>query len=401
MAGIMESERATERVPEFLFRNLPGIDDPYPIYAELRRASAVVKGGPSVWGVTRHADVSVLLRDRRLGHETFRPEFAAFTGDGPMVEFNRSILINRDPPDHTRLRTLMGKAFSASLVRKLRDQITDLVDELLEPVLDRGEFDVIADLAWPLPVRVICQMLGLPYEDRDMVRPWAMKLAGEDMDSAREALAWFQTYIDSHLAERTPDPEGDLLQRMLAAEDGDDALTHREIVDNVLLLFFAGYETTSNLIGNGCAALFEFPDQRDMLLANPDLAPSAVEEFLRYDSPIPFVQRLTLEPVEIGGRVIKAPRAVMLMLACANRDEEAFEDPDRLDITRSPNPHVAFGGGIHHCLGAQLARVEGDVVFRRLAERFATFEPAGDPVRRVSSIRSFATVPAKVTAAGR
>jgi cytochrome P450 len=206
-------------------------------------------------------------------------------------------------------------------------------------------------------------------------------------------------YIGTMIASRLPDPDGDLVQRMLAAEEGEDGLTHDEIIDNALLLFFAGFETTSNLIGNGSVALLDNPDQKQHLWNAPPLAALAVEEFLRYDTPVPFVQRIALEPILIGERVVKEMRVVILMLASANHDENVFEHPESLDITRSPNPHVGFGGGIHHCMGAMLARVEGEIVFRRMAERFATFEAAGEPVRRDSTVRSYANIPVRATAA--
>lgn len=391
----------TERVTDFRFRDLTGIEDPYPVYAEARRAGGLVKADtPRCWGVMRHADVSALLRDRRLGHE-FPPEYVQFMmgGDNAGADFQQNSLLNRDPPDHTRLRTLMGQAFSASLVRRLREHITDIFDSLLESAFDRGRFDLVSQLAVPLPVRVICELLGLPPADFDAIRPYAADLVDPDTTKTSDAVVWFREYILQALADRQPDPEGDLLQRMLAAEDNGEWLTHQEIVDNAVLLYFAGFETTSNLIANGCVAMFRNPQEQARLWADPGLAHTAVEEFLRYDTPVPSINRILLEPVEIAGRTIKQGHVAILALASANRDEAAFEDPDRLDISRSPNPHVAFGGGIHHCLGAMLARVEGEVVFRRLAERVAKFELSGDPTRRFSSIRSYAEVPVEVVAA--
>ncbi len=201
----------------------------------------------------------------------------------------------------------------------------------------------------------------------------------------------------SVLREREADPDGDLLQRMMAAEEGEDAFTHHEIVANAVLLFFAGFETTTNLIGNGCAALLANPDQQQRLWDDPSLAQLAVEEFLRYDPPVPFVNRLTLEEIEIAGRAIKPMRWVVLLLASANRDETVFEKPNTLDITRKPNTHVGFGGGIHHCIGAMLARLEGEIVFRRLAERAPTFEAAGPLERRISAVRSLAKLPVSIS----
>lgn len=353
---------------------------------------------PGTWGITRHADVSALLRDNRLGHEMPRPVIEFTFGDGAGADFQTHSLLNRDPPDHTRLRTLMGKAFSASLVRKMREHIGDLVDDLLAPLLDRQDFDVVADLAFPLPSQVICELLGITNADRDEVRSRAVDVVSLDIDAVNESTRWFRDYMGAVLAERRPDPDGDLFERMLAAEDGEDALTHEEIVDNAILLFVAGFETTKSLIANGVAALLAFPSELARLLADPTLSTTGVEEFLRFDSPLPFVQRYTREPLEVGSHVIKPGRVVLMMLACANHDEAVFADPESLDIARSPNPHVAFAGGIHHCLGAMLARVEGDVVFNRVATRVRSLEGAGPPRRVLGNIRSFATLPVRATA---
>jgi cytochrome P450 len=392
---------ATDLLPVYDFMALPQTDDPYPLFREMRDAGPIVKAVmPLTFAVTRHADVSALLRDSRLGHEFPRQYMEFMLGDGPGTDFMQNILLNRDAPDHTRLRTLMAKAFRGLVVRKLHDHIGDLVNDLLDAALAKGSFDVVADLAFPLPVQVICELLGFPHVDREEVRKHAVRLVGQDIEAMHASTTWLREYVGAVLSERRPDPDGDLLERMLAAEEGTDALSHEEIVDNALLVFFAGFETTSNLIATGCAALLEHPAERRKLWADPTLSSSAVEEFLRYDGPLTLVQRLTREPVEIGGRRVKEMRVILLLLGSANHDEDVFTEPERLDITRKPNPHVAFGGGIHHCMGAMLARLEGEVVFRRLAERTSSFEAAGRAERRYgTTVRSFAAVP--VTASAR
>jgi cytochrome P450 len=391
----------TDRLPVVDLSTLASLDDPYSVLGELRLQSPIVKGTvPLVWGVTRHEEVSALLRDDRLSHEFPRPYISFQTGEGPAVDFFQNVLLNRDAPDHTRLRTLMGKAFRGLTVRKLYDHIDELVTELLRPALDRETFDVVTDLASPLPVQVICELLGFPQVDRDDVRTNAAGMISIEPERIHPSTVWMRDYVRNFIEERSADAEGDLLQRMLAAEDGEDAFTHDEIIDNVLLLFFAGFETTTNLIANGCAALIENPDEMRRLWFDPTLAPTAVEEFLRYDPPLPFVNRLTREPMEIGGRMIKEGRVIALLIASANYDETVFARPEALDITRKPNPHLAFGGGIHHCLGAMLARLEGEIVFRRLAERTQSLEADGPPVRRqASAVRSFESVPVRATAA--
>lgn len=390
-----------ERVPELDLMELASCEHPHAMLAGLRRASPLVRGtGAGGWGVTRHDEVSALLRDKRLGHEFPRSYLEFLFGEGPLVEVQLNMLLNRDAPDHIRLRKLMSRAFSGILVRKLSDHISGLVDDLLDPVLERGSMDVVADLAYPLPIQVICELLGVAHVDRDEVRSNVSGFVGRDRVVAHARAQWLRDYVGAMLDERTPDPDGDLLQRMLAAEDDDDAFSHQEMVDNALLVFFAGFETVANLIANGCAALLEHPGQWERLRDDPEVAATAVEEFLRYDSSVPFVNRITLEPVEIGGRVIKKDRWIILLLASANRDEAVFDDADHLDIGRSPNPHVGFGGGIHHCMGAMLARLEGEVVFRRLAERVGAIETAGPATRRKDA-RSFARLPVDVTSPAR
>ena len=388
---------ATPQLLEFDLMALSAVDDPYPMYAEARAGGPLAKGTvPGSWAVTTHAEVSALLRDQRLGHRFPRDYIEFITGMGAAADLQQDFLLNHDPPEHTRLRALMSRAFKGLVVRKLRDHITELVDELLDRALDRRTSDVIDDLAYPLPVQVICQLLNIDDIDRDRVRVRANALVSPDQKAQTESADWLRDYMGGVLREREPDPDGDLLQRMLAAEDGEDAFTHHEIVANAVLLFFAGFETTTNLIGNGCAALLAHPDQKERLFNDPSMAAVAVEEFLRYDAPVPFVNRLTLEPVEIAGHTIKPQRWVVLLLASANRDEKVFEEAAQLDISRKPNPHVGFGGGIHHCLGAMLARLEGEIAFNRLAERARTFEPAGDPQRRVSGVRSLANLPVSI-----
>jgi cytochrome P450 len=377
---------------------LSTLDDPFPLYAELRAQGPLAKvSAPGAWAVTKHAEVAALLRDKALGHRFPRSYIEFVTGAGPAADLQEDFLLNQDPPDHTRLRSLMGQAFRGLTVRKLRDHITELVDGLLDNVIEMGTFDLIDDLAYPLPVQVISELLNVDDADRDRVRQAATDLLSPDRQAAHAAADWLRDYMGAVLRERAPDPDGDLLQRMLAAEEGDEAFTHHEIVSNAILLYFAGFETTTNLIGNGCKALIDNPGQRKRLWDHPALASLAVEEFLRYDPPVPFVNRLTLDDVEIGGRTIGPMRWIVLLLASANRDEDVFERAGDLDIGRKPNPHVAFGGGIHHCLGAMLARLEGEIAFSRLAERTSSFEAAGPTERRISGVRSLQKLPVYVT----
>jgi cytochrome P450 len=331
------------------------------------------------------------MRDPRISHEFPRVMLEYAFGDGATTDFQVNSLLNREGDDHHRLRKLMNQAFHAGTVRKLREHVGDLVDGLLEPMLDGETRDLVDDLAFPLPSAVICELLGIPQEDRDQVRQVVASAGVADNKESDAAITWVRDYMSEVLTDRVADAEGDLFQRMLAAEEDDDRLTHQEIVDNAMLLFVAGFETTKNVISSGVVALHEFPVQQRLLWDNPDLTPSAVEEFLRYDAPVHFSPRVALE--DIGE--IPAGTFVQLWLASGNHDPRQFEQPDRLDITREPNQHLAFGGGAHYCLGSMLARVEADVVFRRLAARVKRIELADAPVRSVGGLGTYSVVPVR------
>jgi cytochrome P450 len=364
--------------------------------------------GPASWGVTRYADVAQLTRDPRLGSEFPAGYHQMSSGDGAASGFFARIVLYRDPPDHTRLRRLLGKAFSPSLVRQMRPAIVAMVDRLLEPAAANGRLDAVTDLAFPLPVLVVCALMGIPPADHELIRPYALDLSKafaaivpeEDRAAADRAVGWLRGYLSDVLDSRRPDPDGDLLCRMLAAEEDGSRLGHSEIVDNAVFSFFAGFETTTNLISTGCAALLDHPDQLAALRADPGLIPSAIEEFLRFDSPIQGIARMVREDVRIGDRTIRAGRVLVLLLGSANRDGERFAEPDRLDLARNPNPHVAFGGGGHLCLGAFLARTEAQVAFECLLSRFRELAPAGPAVRQTGgTLRAYASVPVAVKTA--
>jgi cytochrome P450 len=381
------------------------LDDPYPTYARLRRHGPLCRGGPGQYFVTRYADVSALLRDPRLGHQFPDTYYEFSLGSGAASSFFRRIILDQDPPEHTRLRRLIGRAFSPSLVRQLGAHIGELVDDLLAPVLARGRMDVVTDLAFALPITVVCELMGVPACDRELVRPHAVaigrafstNLPARERGPADDAVTWLRDYVGALLTARGKAPGNDLLSSMLAAEEGGRRLGREEIVDNAVFVFFAGFETTTNLIANGFVTLLRNPAELDRLRANPLLVPKAVEEFLRYDGPIPGVARLALETIDIGGHTVRKGRVIVLLLGSANHDDRQYVAPERLDIGRDPNPHVAFGGGIHHCLGAALARMEAATAFTRLLQRFKTFELAGELVRTPRTrFRSYASVPVAV-----
>lgn len=314
-------------------------------------------------------------------------------------------MLYRDPPDHVRLRRLMSGAFTPAVVRRMRGYIERTVDELLAPALDGGDYDVVRDLAYPLPVLVVSTLMGIPPEAHEDVRQHAVRLGRafsaivpeQARGAAHESVEWLRGYIGGLLDERRKAPGDDLLSTLLQVDEDGDRLSHDEIVDNTVFSFFAGFETTVHLITNGFAALLRAPDQFALLRANPGLVPGAVEEFLRFEAPIQGTARLVREPVRVGSRTIRAGRVLVLMLGSANHDEAVFRSPGTLDVTRDPNPHVTFGGGGHLCLGAFLARTEAQVVFDWVLRRTRSVEQAGALVRETDTpFRAFAHVPLAV-----
>jgi cytochrome P450 len=285
----------------------------------------------------------------------------------------------------------------------LRPRVAAIVGERLDRLADLGEADVMAELAFPMPVTVVGEMVGVPEEDREWFRPLMRTLVSSDsFNRSPEALAQVEragdeldAYFTELIARRRKEPAGDLLSHFIARAD-DGVLAEDELYSTVTLLFFAGFLTTTNLIGNGLAALFEHPDAMARLWRRPDLAASAVEEVLRFDSPVQFVHRTVLEDFEVDGHRLAAGDVVLALLAAANRDPARFTDPDRFEVDRPENLHLAFAWGIHFCLGARLARMEGELVFRGLVERFAAVEPAGPPVRNPGlAIRGFERLPVR------
>jgi cytochrome P450 len=379
------------------------IANPYPTYTRLRAEGALCRGGVGQWVATRYADVAALLRDPRLS-STFPEEYHRFSlGESPALGFLQRIILTREGLPHTRLRRLMGTAFRPGAVRGLAGRVGDLVDELIAPALDGATLDVVADLAFPLPVKVVCELLGVPAADREEVWPKAADLAralgtihptGEDVARSSAALLWLRGYLADLMALRRRSPGDDQLSLMLAARDTAPELSDEDIVDNAVFLFFAGFETTMGLISNGVAALLDHPGELARVRADRTLGPNAVEECLRHDSPIQWVARYATEPVTVGDRTVRPGRAVVMLIGSANRDSHQFPDPDRFDVGRTPNQHIAFGAGAHVCMGAALARLEGTVLVSRLLDRFRSLEPSGARARRPHpSIRAYASIP--------
>ena len=393
---------------EALFNPLdPGVHaDPYPYYRRLREADPVHLSPLGLWVLTRYDDCVTSLRDPRFGRDGFEPILAAQYGDeSEGGRLPRSMLF-RDPPDHTRLRSLVNRAFTPRVIEGMRGQIRDLVDRLLDRVERRGHMDVIADLAYPLPVTVICDMLGVPSGDHERIREWSSDIIrsldaiGIPSDPAivergRVGRRGIADYFRALLPERRRRPRADLLSSLIAVEEQGDRLTEGELLSTCVLLFIAGHETTVNLIGNGLLALLRHPDQLERLRAEPGLIASAVEELLRFDSPVQRTARITNAEVEIGGKTIPEGAFVVTAIGAANRDPAQFPDPDRLDIARSDNRHIAFGFGIHFCLGAPLARVEGQLALGALLRRMPKLRLGGEELewRESSTLRGLKALP--------
>ena len=352
--------------------------NPYPAYKFLRDAAPLWRAPTGQWIASTHAGCTALARDNRFGHGR-DGSIAPDVENEPALRSLTQTMLLVDPPAHTRLRGLVAKAFTARRMEALRPRIEAIVDGLLNDVEDRDGMDVIADFAHKLPVTVICDMLGIPESDRapflnestvrgrilDPVPP-----SREELDAANRGSLATRDYFTGLFEYRRRNPGDDLTTALLNAREADDSLTDEEITANIALLFGAGHETTTNLIGNGVLALHRNPEQLERLRAEPGLIPNAVEEILRYDSPVQLTGRMALADVEFQGQTIARGEQVVALLGAANHDPAAYEgDPDALDVARPGVKPLSFGGGIHFCLGAQLARIEGEVAFGRLLQR--------------------------------
>ena len=385
------------------------IADPYPFYHRLRETAPVFKTPLGFWLLTRYEDISLALRDRRFGKD-FVGNMVRRYGENrmnePAVASLGNTMLVLDPPDHTRLRSLVTKAFTARRVADMRTRIKALVDQQLDRVQDKGAMDVMRDLAHRLPVIVICDMLGIPEAHRApflagsnvngrILEP--VPMTREELDQANAATQGANAYFDQLCELRRREPQDDLTTELVKAEEAGDRLSTEELRANIGLLFGAGHETTTNLIGNGLLALHNQPDQWERLKADPSLIPNAIEELLRFDSSVQLTGRVTNADVAIGDTTIPAGESVLMLLGAANRDPAQYADPDRLDIGRQNIRPMSFGGGIHHCLGAQLARLEGELAFAALAERMPTLElPEKDTPawRRSFTLRGLSKLPA-------
>jgi cytochrome P450 len=372
--------------------------DPYPAYAELRARGRVIRYEPTdQWLVPHHADVSALLRDRRLGR-TYRHRFTheEFGRTPPPPEhepfhtLNDHGMLDLEPPDHTRIRRLVSKAFTPRTVERLRPYVHGLANELVAALVRDGGGDLLTDVAEPLPVAVIAEMLGIPEADRARLRPWSADIcgmyelnpSGESAAKAVRASVEFSEYLRELIAARREDPGDDLVSGLIAAHDEGDRLTEQEMISTAVLLLNAGHEATVNATVNGWWALFRNPAQLAALRADPSLVPSAVEELMRYDTPLQLFERWVLDDIEIDGTTIPRGSEIALLFGSANHDPAVFTDPGRLDLTRGDNPHISFSAGLHYCIGAPLARIELAASMTALLEQAPTLTLAAEPERK-------------------
>lgn len=393
-------------------------ENPGRAFRLLQRVDPVHRSPFGFWVLSGHAEVSAALRHPRLGSDERQADGSLLrvgglqrvlgraeqsaSDPGAFLAISHELMLFRDPPDHTRLRSLVNRAFTPRRVAALEDRIRDLSDSLLSPLRRRRRFDLMAEYAYPLPARVICDLIGLPAEDHEEIARHGRALAGgiEPLPSATElaaadrAVVGLRAYLDGHIEARRREPTDDLLSALVTAEADGDRLDHEELVATVVLLLIAGHETTANLIGNATVVLDDHPEARAALRDDPELAATAVDELLRFDAPVQMAMRIALDDVEVGGREVPAGAMLALLLGAANHDPSVVDDPSRLDLGRHPNPHVSFGGGAHHCLGAALARLEGRIALPALLGLPGLRVERPVPRRRSSfTIRGYPTLP--------
>jgi len=391
-------------------------DNPYPTYHRLRERDPIhLLSEFNLWFLTRYADVQSVLRDPRFSSEPAPDDPNLFRnlresgGElGTLAQTMLHWMPLKDPPHHTRLRHLVNKAFTPRHIEAIRPRIAAIVEELLEPVLEAGRLDFVRDLAHPLPVTVIAEMLGVPVEDQAELKRWSddmalaldpLQVGAHRAEGDRAALA-MRKLFERVAEERRRTPREDLLSSLLAVEELGDRLSMDELLATCVLLLFAGNETTTNLLGNGVLALLRNPDELALLEQDPSLIRGAVEELLRYDSPLQFAARAAKEDVEIGGRTLLKGQRAVLLLGSANHDPAQFPDPDRLDVRRADHRHLAFGFGTHFCLGAGLARAEAQIALDTVVRCLKGLRLGAEaPVRRPSiALRGLSSLPVEFEA---
>jgi cytochrome P450 len=361
-----------------------GQADPYPLYAAMRAEARVYRTSFGPYVVNGYEESLGVLRDPRLGRGVaIEDRSTGIFGDGgtrrgEFMEGAQHNMLMADPPDHTRLRRLVSRAFTPRQVERLRPAIHDLVDGLLDDLAEKGEVEFMSEFALPLPMAVIGELVGVPASDWAELQPRVRAaargiepvLSEEEIEASITAIEYLAEYFVALLDERRREPRDDLLSSLVEARENDEQLVDDEITSTAILLFAAGFETTTNLLGNGLLALIGHPDQQAEWRADPGIAPTAVEELLRFDSPVQFNLRTALEPADLLGHELERGDRIVVLQGAANRDPVRFDDPETLELRRANNVPLSFGWGIHHCIGAPLARMEGEIAFNALLARF-------------------------------
>ena len=387
------------------------IRNPYPYYERMRNEDPMHRSPFGMFVASRHAEVSLVMRDKRFGKDFANRSIRRYGPkimDEPVFRSMGHWMLQADPPDHTRLRGLVVKAFTARRVEDMRPRIQQIVDDNLDSIIPKGKMDLIEDFAFRLPVTIICDMLGIPEEHREAFYASSREggrlldpvpLSPEEIKKGNESFALTAMYFQQLFELRRKEPGDDLTTQLVQAEEAGDKLSNEELTSNIALLFGAGHETTVNLIGNGLLALFRNPDQLALLKARPELITNAIEEFLRYDSSVQLTGRVALEDIEdLGGKPIPKGESVLCLLGSGNHDPAVYPDhPERLDITRPNVRPLSFGGGIHHCLGAQLARIEAEIAISTLLRRIPNLrldDPENPQWRPTFVLRGLQRLPA-------
>jgi cytochrome P450 len=388
--------------------------DPYPAYTRLRENNPVYRSPLGFWVFTRHADCLQILRDRGVSSDTRSRYEPRTNGRGPGTAALSDMLdelipfIFRDPPDHTRLRGLVQKAFTPRVISGLLPRIEQICAELLDAALQRREVDLVADYAYPLPVQVISEILGVPLEDRTQFQEWSnalthgldpeFLLSPEDVMQRTAGMLSFIGYFTDLISDRRANPGDDLISRLIQAEEHGEVLTHTELIATCLLLLVAGHETTVSLISGGALTLMQHPDQLARFRDDPDVTASGIEEMLRFVSPVQLTTRIATQTMRFGESVVEKGETCMLLIGSANRDPDVFTAPDTFDVGRADNPHLGFGLGIHHCLGAPLAKLETRIALGTLIRRTRRWELTAQQLtyKQNVALRGLASLPIAV-----
>ena len=402
-----DGAQALAAAKAFDLRRLPGdyYANPYPTYHALRDSGPVHRLPDGGYFLSGYAACVAVYKDSRAFSSDKKREFAPKYGDGLLFEHHTTSLVFNDPPLHTRVRKIIAGAFTPRSILDMEQPVTELVDGLLDAIEAKGSADLIGDLAAAVPIEVIGNLLAVPREEREPLRAWSLAILGalepmltpEQQAHGETAVRDFLAYLTTLVARRRAepgDPDRDVLTRLIQGEQDGARLSEAELLHNIIFILNAGHETTTNLVGNGLYALLEWPEERERLLRQPELIRTAVEEFLRFESPNQLGNRLTMASVEVGGVTIPPGTYLTIGIGAANRDPAEFPNPDRLDITREPNRHLAFGSGPHVCIGLNVARLEGRIAIGRFLARFPRYALSGAPVRGGRArFRGFLSIP--------